>query len=522
MINLKFQQYFSFFHEKSLTNQIIIITAAIMLIPLAALIYDISFASRTDKVVFLDKEKRLESLVNSAKEEYIKNLVNTESDTQALAQTVLHKTFVNVIQPYVPANTGIRFGLYVPDSNKITVLGFLHNYRNLSPEEETIREKDIFKKTKSGLVATQMSKEPLFRITGTWDDQVVEYICPVIVQNKLIAVMWAGERLNPIFYQNSYFRKLVRYFIIFVLALGIAGTLFIVRNITTGVNRLKRGLQDMEKDIHLLLPEMSGELGQVAAAINKMAVALSEKERLENQLRQSEHLIALGRLATGVAHELRNPAGIIKTLAELMHNEYSLVTGIEEFTRSIEEQVDRQNTVIQELLDFGRPSKCAFKKCSVNDLLTGVLSFSSAMLRKQNITVHLAFQESIPLIWVDTEKLKQVFVNLIVNAAEAMPDGGMMEITTTCKDKFLSIQFKDSGEGISPELKTLIFDPFYTTKATGTGLGLPICYQNLNMHGGTIKVDSIRGQGAIFTIILPVEQNHFKGGGQVDTSYIGN
>ena len=519
MINLK---YISFFRHKSLTNQIIIIIVAIMLVPLAALIYDISFASRTDKVVFLDKEQRLESLVKSTNDEFVKNLTNPRINTAPLTQEVLHKTFTSVVEPYVPANTGIRFGLYIPTSAKITVLGFLHNYRNLSPEEETIREKDIFDKTKSGLVATEMSKEPLFRITGSWDDQVVEYICPVIIENKLVAVMWAGERLNPIFYQSSYFRKLVRYFSLFVLALVITGTLLVVRNITIGVNRLKLGLQDMEKDIHLLLPEMTGELGQVAAAINKMAVTLSEKERLENQFRQSEHLIALGRLATGVAHELRNPAGIIKTLVELMHDEYSLVTGIDEFTKAIDEQVDRQNTVIQELLDFGRPSKCACKECSVNDLLTGILSFSSAMLRKQKVQVKLDLQKSMPKILADTEKLKQVFVNLIINAAEAMPDGGLLEITTTYSNKNLTLEFKDTGEGMTPEEKSRIFDPFYTTKATGTGLGLPICYQNVNMHGGTIAVDSALGEGTTFIITLPVIQNSFERGDQVDTSSTGN
>ena len=516
MINLK---YLYFFRHKSLTNQIIIIIAAIMLVPLAALIYDISFASRTDKVVFLDKEQRLESLAKSTKDELIKTLTNSETTTSQISPVILHNTFISVVEPIIPANTGIRFGLYIPTSDKITVLGFLHNYRNLSPEEESIREKDIFEKTKSGLVATEMSKEPLFRITGSWDDQVVEYICPVIIQNKLVAVIWAGERLNPIFYQNSYFRKLVRYFILFVLALGITGALLVVRNITTGVNRLKLGLQDMEKDIHRLLPEMSGELGQIAAAINKMAVALSEKERLENQFRQSEHLIALGRLATGVAHELRNPAGIIKTLVELMHNEYSLVTGIDEFTKSIDEQVDRQNTVIQELLDFGKPSKCACKECSVNDLLTGILSFSSASLRKQNVQVQLNLQKSIPKIMVDTEKLKQVFVNLIINAAEAMPNGGIIQITTTYTNKNLTLEFKDTGEGISIEEKSRIFDPFYTTKVTGTGLGLPICYQNLNMHGGTIEVHSTPGEGTTFIIKLPIEQNFFERGDQVDTSH---
>ncbi|WP_139314629.1 histidine kinase dimerization/phospho-acceptor domain-containing protein, partial [Desulfosporosinus metallidurans] len=364
-----------------------------MLVPLLALMYDIFFASRTDEVVFLDKEQRLEALVKSTNNELSKNLESLWAGPDAIPSTLLTNEFTRVVEPQVPANSGIRFVLYVPSTEKITVLGFLHNYRNLSPQEEAQREKEIFSTTKPGLIATEIGIEPLFRISGSWDDQIVEYITPVVLKGKVVAVMWVEERLNPFFYQSSYFRKLLRYFTLGVLALVMVGTLIMIRNITTGVDRLKQGLQSMEKDIHHLLPEMPGELGQVAQAVNRMAVGLTEKERLEDQLRQSEHLIALGRLVTGVAHELRNPIAIIKTLVELMKQEYSQVSGIEEFTKAIDEQVDRQNSEIQELLDFGRPTKVSIKECSVNDLIKGVLSFSAAMLRNQRIRIILQLDD---------------------------------------------------------------------------------------------------------------------------------
>ncbi|AEF93446.1 integral membrane sensor signal transduction histidine kinase [Desulfotomaculum nigrificans CO-1-SRB] len=520
MISLKSGKIIQFFKGKSLTNQIVIIIAAIMLVPLVALVYDIFFASKTDQVIFLDKEQRLESLVKSTNDEFIKKLTDLDKGQMPITPTVLHSTFSQVVAPHVPANSGIRFGLYVPKSDKITVLGFLHNYRNLSPTEEAERERDIFEKTKTGLVATEMSKEPLFRIAGTSDDQVVEYILPVIYQGKVVAVMWAGERLNPFFTQSSYFRKALRYFILAILGVAIIGTLLTVRNLINGVERLKLGLEKMEKDIGQLLPEMPGELGQVAIAVNKMALSLAEKEKLEDQLRRSEHLIALGRLATGVAHELRNPIGIIKTLVEIMKEEYSQLSGIDEFTRAVEEQVDRQNMVIQELLDFGRPTKVASKECSVNDLLNGVLSFSAAVLRKQKIKVRLNLQPDLPSIFADVDKLKQVFVNLIINASEAMPNGGILEIKSYNVDNQLVVQFVDTGEGIPPEEQSRIFDPFYTTKPTGTGLGLSISYQNIKLHNGTIEVDSSPGQGTTFTIKLPIEQNTPKGGEVVDTARI--
>lgn len=512
------KNFFSVFRQKSLTNQIIIIITAIMLVPLVALVYDIFFASRTDRVFFLDKEQRLESLVKSTNDEFTKNLNKLKLSPSEISPDMLHIVFSRVVEPHVSANSGIRFGLYVPKDEKITILGFLHNYRNLSPSEEAQREKEIFENTKPGLVATEMSKEPLFRITGSWDDQVVEYISPVILKGKLVGVMWAGERLNPIFYQSSYFRKLVRYFILVVLVLGIIGTLLVVRNITTGVGRLKSELQILESNLDHRIPEISGELGEIAQAVNKMAVGLSQKEVLEQQLHRSEHLIALGRLATGVAHELRNPIGIIKTLVELMKQEYSQVSGINEFTAAIDEQVDRQNLVIQELLDFGRPTKGVIKECSINEKIQGVLSFSAAMLRKQKIRVRLNLADNLPPLLADAEKLKQVFVNLIINAVEAMPSGGILEIATECHDNTLIITFADTGIGINSEEITHIFDPFFTTKPQGTGLGLAISYQNIKLHNGSLEVNSTPQQGTTFTIKIPLEQTSSEGGDYIGTT----
>lgn len=499
-----------------------IIVAAIMLVPLVVLMYDIFFASRTDQVVFLDKEQRLEALVKSTNNEFSRNLESIWTGTGNVPTNILHNEFSRVVEPQIPANSGIRFGLYVPNTEKIMVLGFLHNYRNLSQAEEAQREKDIFATTKQGLIATELSNEPLFRISGSWNDQVVEYISPVVLKGKVVAVMWVGERLDPFFYQNNFFRKLLRYFTLSVLALVMIGTLIIIRNLTTGVDRLKQGLHNMELDIHHLLPEMSGELGQVARAVNRMAVSLTEKERLEDQLRQSEHLIALGRLATGVAHELRNPIGIIKTLVELMKQEYAQVSGIEEFTRAIDEQVDRQDMEIQELLDFGRPNKVSIKECSVNDLIMGVLSFSAAMLRKQKVKVVLQLDNKLSQILADTEKLKKVFVNIIVNAAEAMPSGGQLEITTKETDNMVVISFSDTGEGIPAEEKSRLFDPFYTTKKTGTGLGLSISYQSIKLHGGTIEVNSNLDQGSTFIINLPVKPQLCDRSDLLDTKNSGN
>ena len=144
------------------------------------------------------------------------------------------------------------------------------------------------------------------------------------------------------------------------------------------------------------------------------------------------------------------------------------------------------------------------------------------MLRKQNVSVVLQLDDNLSKISADTEKLKKVFVNLILNAAEAMPAGGNLEIITKETDNIVIISFSDTGEGIPAEEKLRIFDPFYTTKKTGTGLGLSISYQNIKLHGGTIEVDSDLNKGSTFIINLPVIPQFCDRGDLLDTKNSGN
>ena len=258
----------------------------------------------------------------------------------------------------------------------------------------------------------------------------------------------------------------------------------------------------MEKDFNHKLPEMPGEMGKIARAINKMAHALAEKERLEEEMQRQERLAALGQVVTGVAHELRNPIGVIKTTVQLMEKEVD--ESAKEYCSVIKQQVDRQNKVIQELLSYGRPSKPIKENVQVNDLLNSVLTFIRPQLRQSNIKLQTNFCNDLPLLFIDVERIKQVFVNLILNAVHAMPEGGELSIFTDFDQHKVTISFKDTGIGISDENMKKIFDPFFTTKDSGTGLGLTICNQIMQMHNGSISVQKNTGAGMTFTVTLPI------------------
>jgi signal transduction histidine kinase len=247
-------------------------------------------------------------------------------------------------------------------------------------------------------------------------------------------------------------------------------------------------------------------MGQITQAINKMAVSLAEKEKLEEQLHRSDRLATLGRLVTGLAHEIRNPAAIIKATVQVLEREAKGYPDLNGYTKIIGEQVDRQNQIITELLEFGRPRPKIIQTLSINRLINSVLSFTGPFLQQNKVLLHKETRDDLPNIEGDGEQLKQVLVNLILNAVQAMPEGGHLRIVTYTKSNAVVIIVKDTGRGIAADDLKHIFDPFYTTREGGGGLGLAIGYQIIESHGGKLEAHSVEGKGSEFTITLPVIQ----------------
>lgn len=521
------KNFFDKFMHQSLRVQFLLVLAALLVIPVLAMSYDIFFASKSDEIMILDHQEKLCSIVETtivpgiqgAMEKRLRENGKAVIDS-ATWELYLRESFKEVAEPLVASFPGVRFGLYLPDSKHIYVHGFLHQYRYLSPDETLERERRILNEADSGLIAVVASRRPLARLTSSLKDETFEYLTPVLINGDLKAVVWADERLHPIFAQSRSFRTVSRYIILLVILIGAAGALLVIHNLTSSVSSIKKGLKDMEKDLSKLLPELPGETGQMAQAINKMAVSLAEKERLELEMQRSERLASLGRLVTGVAHELRNPIGVVKATVQVMENEYGDIRGIDEFTRVIKEQVDRQNRVIQELLDFGRPSKQMVQPVDINAVLEKVLTFTSPLLRENNIDLEVSLTPELPRVTADASRIKQVFVNMILNAIQAMPEEGRLRITTSRHNDYICTEFCDNGMGIEQEQLPRIFDPFFTTKEYGIGLGLSISYQIVKSHQGTIHVTSTPGEGTVFKVKLPLITE--QGGLDDDTQDIDN
>ncbi|HEU0021229.1 MAG TPA: ATP-binding protein [Dehalococcoidia bacterium] len=227
----------------------------------------------------------------------------------------------------------------------------------------------------------------------------------------------------------------------------------------------------------------------------------------QDQLVRTEKLAVLGQLAGGVAHDLRNPLGAIKNaifyLNRKLANSEDLKSNprVAQFLQIIEDEVNHSNQIITDLLTFTRISTPSLTPTNLSQVIDNALASIEASGR---IHIIKDFDPDLSEVPVDGEQILRVFTNLAINAQEAMPEGGELTVTTRRKEGFAEVIFRDTGEGISDEVLKNIFEPLYTTKIKGTGLGLAVCLQVVSKHKGTIRVSSQIGKGSTFTVRLPL------------------
>ena len=227
---------------------------------------------------------------------------------------------------------------------------------------------------------------------------------------------------------------------------------------------------------------------------------------LESEMRENERLAAVGRMAAGVAHEVRNPLSSIKGLALLLKGKFSRESREFEATGLLIQEVERMNRTISELLSFARPASLDLQQVDVRELLSETLQVAAADTSSEHIQTSLHCEHDLPKVLADRDRLSQVFINILLNGAQAMEQGGTLEIVarTSSSGKQVELQFRDSGKGIESEHLSQLFFPYFTTKKGGTGIGLAISQKIIVDHGGTIRVESEVGKGTTVFVQLPV------------------
>jgi two-component system, NtrC family, sensor kinase len=272
------------------------------------------------------------------------------------------------------------------------------------------------------------------------------------------------------------------------------------------IEHLARSLDTMAKQ----LEQEKRELEEWGATLErKVSERADEMKKINAQLFRSEKLASLGKLAAGVAHEINNPLTGILTNSSLLLEDMAADDPSREDVEVMVSETIRCREIVKRLLDFARQTKPQKRLANINALIDNIILLVRNQTSFRNIVIEKDLTPDIPDILVDPDQIQQVFVNIILNAAEAMTHGGSLNIISSrSRDgEYAVITFRDTGHGIPEEVRERIFDPFYTSKEHGTGLGLSISYGIIEQHGGTISVDSSIGKGSTFTITLPILTN---------------
>ncbi|MEO6307770.1 MAG: PAS domain S-box protein [Nitrospiraceae bacterium] len=250
--------------------------------------------------------------------------------------------------------------------------------------------------------------------------------------------------------------------------------------------------------------------GVEGAILGVLGIArdMTETKKLEQQIRNSEKLASVGKLAAGVAHEINNPlGGILNCLYNLRKGALS-PSRQEEYWSSMEDGVRRVQKIVRQLLDFSQQHEPAFALTDINHVVDRVLVLTTHLFAPNHIVLETGFGQGLPNVMVDRHMMEQVLMNLVLNAVQAMKDGGVLTIRTSVVEGICLIDVRDTGSCIPPAVLPRIFDPFFTTKSEGegTGLGLSVSLGIVERHGGKILVDSEVGKGTTFTLCLPVSR----------------
>ena len=410
----------------------------------------------------------------------------------ALAVTLVLKSLANIILPF--------FGIYelLPYSALFILPGVviyayaISNFRLFS-------------------LQTALDQFRLFPITNKIALAVasVAIISFVLFQ---IPIVWWSFRNGMDF---DAWRKYLVFSVISALVPNLLLVLLIVRSISRPLQRITVAavrVTEGEYGTEVDLRRSNDELGLLADSFNemsrKMAFDIERLQSLNERLARAERLAAMGTLAAGVAHEVNNPLASISSLVQMIRESDWIDDETRERLDLILTQIRRISRVTKDLTDFARIRPAARQKTNLNQVIESALRLAGFDSGFQKLDVSFETDETIGLIEADPDQLQQVFLNLFLNARDAMPQGGRLSIKIFDDGDFVCVRIEDTGTGMEETEIRQVFDPFFTTKppGRGTGLGLSVCYGIISAHGGRIEVESKKSAGSVFTVRLPVSE----------------
>ena len=300
------------------------------------------------------------------------------------------------------------------------------------------------------------------------------------------------------------------------LLIGVFGAILLARRITGPLKKLVEGTVKISKEDFSQKIDITSqdEIGNLAQSFNDMSrKLLLARERMEaasNKLIQAEKLASIGRISAGIAHEIRNALTSVKLNIQKLVQSDRLDETEKEHLSISQEGIGQMEKFVKELLDFTRVSELNLARFSLEQILDESIKTLADTLELKKVVLEKSYEEGLPQVLVDADKLKQVFLNLLRNAYEAVEEKGKINIFLSLlkeqEGSKIRVFISDNGSGIPEESRETVFEPFYTTKASGIGLGLPIARKIIEQHRGTIRVKKNAAQGTSFEILIPTEE----------------
>ncbi|MCP4578996.1 MAG: HAMP domain-containing histidine kinase [Deltaproteobacteria bacterium] len=364
----------------------------------------------------------------------------------------------------------------------------------------------------------------------------VNMSAPVLVEGRLVGVTTIGASLRPLYQRlRATERVVLIYILLNTIILVLFGLHLLSRTVVKPIHGLLTITEEFKdagsvppledsspneigrlfRSLNMMLKRLEQNKKELKEYISSLEKANQEIKNAQDEIIKSEKLASVGRLATGVAHEIGNPIGIVLGYLDLLKNGDLNNEDGRDFLDRMESEITRINQIIRDLLDFSRSSSGDVKAVNVHELILETLE----MLKPQPMMAHIRMQPVLDapkdMVWADSNQLKQVFLNIIMNAADAMGENALtpdavsadiLTIQTENRGDSIAFRFMDTGPGIQREELVRIFDPFYTTKepGKGTGLGLSVCYRIVEGLGGEIRAESTPGKGTTIIVKIPL------------------
>ena len=421
----------------------------------------------------------------------------------------------------------------------------------VSNEEEVIASSNprrvgarVDPKRKDILITARLGEES----EGGRGQKTYNLFVPVVVGNQRTGYVLVSMILDDFaeMARASFLKRLVATILVFTV--GIGGIALLAWTYVKPISRVVEAARRVAQgSLEERLPAgRRDEIGELNQSFNEMVERLREKEVLEKRLHQAERLSAIAHLASGIAHEVRNPLNSISLIVDHLAAQFSPKTGAEReevgrLTGLIKQEIHRLNAMIEAFLKFGRPLELKRQPTDVRQVLDEVLEVASQKVQEEHIQVAREYGEGLPTVWIDVPHMKTCFLNLVLNAVQAMsPKGGTLSIAVemakggappgpgskgssngggasetrmrraadspgqpSTADGWVEIAIRDTGVGVAPENLDKVFEPYFTTKEVGIGLGLALTKQILEQHGGGIELSSEVGKGTIVRLRLP-------------------